>query len=498
MNASQNEQDYRVQILDSFLSSTHRGVEKIIPFHKDLLARDPLFYGHLAVWAQKNTSIRDQHEVFVSHLFTSPLSEHREAAFVMLDRFPPYQVDRIIDHMKEKMRREDKKKGFKPPRTLRTSVKHYLAKRESEYDWFDTLALRQRKALISLYSRLRLKPGDRAQAILFDQNPPEDSRVFQLKQIIREADPVEQAKMIVKYKIPYPIASSVIKKVTPTVLVALIEVMSSQELLSNMGSLKKHGAFNNEEVKNIVKKKLGKAKRSKRVDVMKGKKAAEEAGVSEDLKHELRDVTEKRLKTVTIKRPTALFIDKSGSMDRAIELGKQVGSIICAGITADFYCYAFDANAYEIETKSDSLKDWEQALQYISAGGATAIGMPIEFMLRKKQRVEQFVIITDEQENNSPRFHDSYARYVTEFNVKPDVVILYVENRWGSSGELTRRCQQHEIPFDRIAVPRDLDYYSVPNILSILSRKSRIDLLMEIMDTPLPKREDNKVPIVNK
>jgi len=327
---------------------------------------------------------------------------------------------------------------------------------------------------------------------LFDQDPPEDSRVFQLKQIVKETDPVKQAKMIVKHQIPYPIASSVIKKITPSVLVALIEVMSPQELLSNMGSLKKQGAFNNEKVKDLVKKKLGKAKKAKRVDVMKGKKAAETAGVSEDLKHELRDVTEKRLKAVTIKRPTALLIDKSGSMQYAIELGKQVGSIICAGITAPFYCYAFDVNAYEINTNSDKLEDWERELQHIRAGGATAIGMPVEFMLRKDQRVEQFVIITDEQENNSPYFHESYKKYVEQFNVKPDVVILYVKNRWESSGTLTKRCQQNEIAFDRIEVPADLDYYSVPNILSILSRKSRIDLLMEIMDTPLLKREPFK------
>jgi hypothetical protein len=491
MNA-QAEQDFRVKILDSFLSSTHRGVEKILPFHKELLEQDPLFYGHLAVWAQENTSIRDQHEVFLAHLFVSALEEHREAAFCLLDKFPPYQIDRIINHLKEKMayrKKGAKKKGFNPPRILRTAVKQYLAKREEAHEWFDTLAIRQRKAMLSLYSRFRIKPGERAQKILFDQDPPEDSRVYMVKELTKEKDPTEQAKIIVKNRIPYPVASSVIKKMTPSVLVALIDVMSPQELLSNMGSLKKHGAFNNDQVKDLVKKKLGKAQKAKRVDVMKGKKAAEVAGVSEDLKHELQEVTEKQLKAIAIKRPTALFIDKSGSMDRAIELGKQVGAVISGGISANFYCYAFDVMAYPIEVNSDKLADWEKALQHIRAGGATAIGVPLEWMIRQKQRVEQIVIITDEQENNSPTFHDSYAKYVKQIGMKPDVVILYVENRWSSSGTLTKRCQMNDIPFDRIAVPADLDYYSVPNILSILSRKSRVDLLMEIMMTPLPKRE---------
>jgi len=358
--------------------------------------------------------------------------------------------------------------------------------------------LRQRKALISLYSRLRIKPGERAQKILFEQNPPEDSRVFQLKQIIKQTDPVEQAKMIVKYKIPYPIASSVIKQVTPSILVALIEVMSSQELLSNMGSLKKHGAFNNEEVKDLVKKKLGKAQTAKRVDVLKAKKASEVANVSADLKHDLEQVTEKKLKALAIKRPTALLIDKSGSMEQAIELGKKVGSIICAGITADFFCYAFDVMAYPIEIKSDDLAAWEKALTHITAGGGTSIGVSIENMIRRNQRVEQFVIITDEQENNSPYFIQSYEVYAKKFNVRPDVIILGVPNSWSASTTLSSSLQGVQIPFEKITIPMDTDYYSLPNILTILARKSRVDLLMEIMETPLPKRVWEKEVVSSK
>ncbi|NES74175.1 MAG: hypothetical protein F6K24_57810, partial [Okeania sp. SIO2D1] len=35
------------------------------------------------------------------------------------------------------------------------------------------------------------------------------------------------------------------------------------------------------------------------------------------------------------------------------------------------------------------------------------------------------------------------------------------------------------------------DYYSLPNLVPMLSRKSRLELLMEIMETSLPVR-DNK------
>jgi hypothetical protein len=34
------------------------------------------------------------------------------------------------------------------------------------------------------------------------------------------------------------------------------------------------------------------------------------------------------------------------------------------------------------------------------------------------------------------------------------------------------------------------DYYSLPNLVPMLSRPSRLELLMEILDTSLPVRDD--------
>ena len=32
------------------------------------------------------------------------------------------------------------------------------------------------------------------------------------------------------------------------------------------------------------------------------------------------------------------------------------------------------------------------------------------------------------------------------------------------------------------------DYYSLPNLIPLLARPSRLELLLEILDTPLPER----------
>ena len=95
------EQDVRLQILNSLLDSTHRDISRVVETHKTMIDQDPLFYGHLAIWAMENTDIRDHKEVFVATLLLSDSPEHREAGYVLLKKFPPYQVEKIKNHVKK-------------------------------------------------------------------------------------------------------------------------------------------------------------------------------------------------------------------------------------------------------------------------------------------------------------------------------------------------------------------------------------------------------------
>ena len=81
----------------SLLTTPHRKLEQVAEIHQLIIELDPIFYGHLAVWYQRNGDVRDHKEVFVAHLLTSHLTEHRDAGFVMVQEFPPYQVARVVD-----------------------------------------------------------------------------------------------------------------------------------------------------------------------------------------------------------------------------------------------------------------------------------------------------------------------------------------------------------------------------------------------------------------
>ncbi|MFX0203488.1 MAG: hypothetical protein ACFFCW_45895, partial [Candidatus Hodarchaeota archaeon] len=420
-----------------------------------------------------NGEIRDHKEVFIANLLTSELSEHREAGFVLLQNLPPYQVGRVVDFCKKELN--------KMPRSAKTAVTYYLRQRENDKQWFDTSVLRARKHIKHLYATLHITPGDRAQKILFEDNPPRNSMLFRLKQLAKTFDPAQQAEMIVRYKIPYTAAVGVIKKLTPAVLVAVINQMSPQEVINNVKSLKARGAFDNDEVKKLIEEKLELAKSDKRVSAFKAKKAAEVAEVSKDVTARLEKITDEKIKAAgKIEHPTAIFIDKSGSMVEAIEVGKQIAAMCSAITTSELYVYAFDTMPYRIKANGTELKHWDKAMRRIHSHGQTSIGCPLAEMTRKKQQVERIIVVTDEAENHQPFFSNKYEKYCEEFGTSPIITIVKVG---GASNHLERQLDQRAIDYNVFHFTGD--YYALPGLIPLMNRSTRLELLLDIMDTPL-------------
>lgn len=504
MTTVDKEQDARLNILNTLLTTPHRGLSNVHPIHNEIINSDPLFYGHLASWYFNNGEVRDHKEVFIVNLCLSNFDQsHREAGLAMLSELPPYQVQRVVDFIhgskKTKKMKDNKTKEvievteefglFKNvPRSVKTEITRYLREREADAVWFDSSVMSARKALKRLYAVLHIPPSDRAQSILFDDNPPEDSSLAAIKQIRSAKDPSEQAKIIIDNKIPYRVASSIITDMTPTVLFALIKSMSDQELINNIGSLRTRGAFDNPKLKELLSDRLKDAKKGKNIAAMKSLVAAKASGASDDIQKQLEDVADTQVKSKgRIKRSTALLIDKSGSMDKAIELGKQISSLISAIMDDDLYVYAFDVMPYEIKPKDKDLADWDKAFAGINAGGGTSCGAGIVALTKHSQRVEQIVMVTDEGETSSPPFLASYLDYAKKMDVRPHVIFVKVRGLFPTKTMLEEKCKNNDITYDVYDFKGD--YYSLPNLIPFLIRPSKLDLLMDIMDYPLPTRK---------
>jgi hypothetical protein len=527
------ERDLRLDLLNTLLTTPHRNLTALYPLHQEILTRDPRFYVRLAAWYADHGEVRDHQEMFEICLCLSQAEAHRDVGLALLRRLPPYQLARVVDFIKGhqvKRRvpvanatatatttsepetaatpatgaagRRGRKASRKPavpmetkieqvglfvnvPRSMRTEIERYLREREKHAEKFDQAVLHARAAIKRLYAGLHIRPTGRAQAVLFSEQPPEGS-VFAAMRAIRQAEtPAEQARALVEHHIPYRVATSLVKQMSPTVLAALVEVMTPQEVINNIGSLKARGAFDNEDVKKLIEAKLEAAKSDKRVSAYKAKVAVEAANVSGELAEQLDAITEAQVKAKgRITRSTAMLLDKSGSMHVAIEVGRQLGAMISSIIEAEFFAYAFDTIAYPIEAKGASLAEWEKALTGITAGGGTSCGVAIETMRRKGQRVEQFILVTDEGENQAPLFANAYKAYSEETNTRPDVILVKVGH---ASNVLERACTGLGIAPSVFTFSGD--YYALPNLIPLLQRPSMVDVLMEILEYPLPTRK---------
>ncbi len=491
------ERDLRLTILNTLLTTPHRQLQQIYPIHSDMVQKDPRFYVRLAAWYTDHGDVRDHKEMFIINLVLSAFEGHRDVGLALLRNLPPYQVARVLDFIHGRKRTQGAPAAnappviqefglFRnPPRALRTEITRYLREREAEADWFDSTVLVARKAVKRLYALLHIPPGERAQKILFDEDPPADSRVFALRELAKASSPEAQARAIRTHHVPYRVATTVIQQLTPAVLEALIDCMSPQEVINNLGALRKRGVFEHADLKALVELKLEAAKTGPRVSAFKAEEALKAAGVSDEVRRQLEAVADTQIKAKgRITRPTALLIDKSGSMNVAIDLGKRIGAMISTICEKELYVYAFDTMAYPIAPAGADMAAWEKALQGITAGGGTSCGVALEYLRRKRQYVEQILMVTDEEENTAPLFVESLQKYRQEVQADPHVCFVRTP---GAQTLLEDRCRTAGIMADAFQFTGD--YYSLPNLVPLLSRPSKLDLLMEIMDYPLPVRK---------
>src|SRR5205085_1977526 len=105
----------------------------------------------------------------------------------------------------------------------------------------------------------------------------------------------EQAAIILEHRIPYTTAIGALAHVTPALLVALITAMSPQEVVNNLGALKRRGALDDKDVKALIDQKLQAAVGDRRVSTMKAKRAMQAVDLDAETARTLTRVTDERV-----------------------------------------------------------------------------------------------------------------------------------------------------------------------------------------------------------
>jgi hypothetical protein len=517
MNMNAQEGNTRVTMLNSFMTCPHRDLDMVKDVHSNLREKDPVFYAHLATWYQKQESpIRDHNELFCAHLITDKFLDNREVGLALWQKFPVFMKMKILGFIEgkiAKLREKTGKKvkngkrvvdeikikekfvgfGMSSPASFRKERERYLRWLEADNDRFDSVALKSFNDLKALYAAGRngVKMATRAYEILYKKNYPEGSKLNIFKQIMNAKSPEEQAKLIVENGIPYTIAVGLVEKITPSITVALINAMSPQELINNMASLEERGVMSNPDIKKLIEGKLEKASTAKNVVTLKSKNLAASGRIKdESLMKKLDEVTDKQVKKVgTINMDTAIIVDASGSMQRSIEAGKRAAAMVAGAISGKLFIYVHDEMAKEIVLKEPTMTAAENAFKGVRPDNRTSMGCVLDLMMRKNIAVDQLVFFTDEGENQGPFFSDLYKTYCEKTGKVPRIVIVSMPNDQGRiSSEFSTRLKSANIDYE-IYRPENNDYYGLPGLLMLLSRNSKLDLIYEIMDTPLPVRE---------
>lgn len=486
--------DERIRVMDALVSTPHRDLAVLTETHRQAMLADPEFYLALAVHyvSGKQDRVRDHQSQFVAHLLLADFDVQRSAAWVLLQSLSVRQVTQVVRYVKETLKRN-------PPRSMKHAVEHYLRNLESHPRVLDDVAARFRADLKYLYATFRIDGSEIARALLFgetkaDKVPlsvPSWSKVGAVARLAREKDPLRQAQIIVDFNLPYPVAATAFgsgldegTKMSAPVLIALINQMTPAEVSNHQAALQRRGAYDHTEVKRLLLSKIERFATDRRTSSLRASKAATTVKqLDADAKSALIQATDSKLaRGRRIRYPFAICVDKSSSQALTIAIGAKTASVLSA-MADDFVVLFFDNTTRQVVAEEHTLSSWQKATGMIRAHGSTALGSPLRWLAQQRKRVEHVLFLTDAEETAEPHFVPEYQRYVEIMGCRPEVTFLEIgtiEERFYPPLDVAG------ITYHRLRYVAD--DYSMPQLVDLLAKGSRGEVIEDILRTTIPQR----------
>jgi hypothetical protein len=225
---------------------------------------------------------------------------------------------------------------------------------------------------------------------------------------------------------------------------------------------------------------------------MKAGVAAEAVGEGA-IKEKLLDLQNRQVKNLSIDGDWLVLVDKSGSMDEAIETGRYVAALLTAAVSGDVHMVFFDNAPRGMQVTGKSFEEISKITKSINANGGTSIGCALQWALEANVEAHGIVVFTDGGENAYPYFFEVYQKYAKKYDREVPVYFYWVWPRAMASnfhgyalqqeaGRFERSLQN--IPYTKFDLRGGVDYYSLPNLVQTM-RTNRFSLVDEIYATPL-------------
>jgi len=226
----------------------------------------------------------------------------------------------------------------------------------------------------------------------------------------------EQIAWIRRGKLPYETVTGAIKP-SKAVWEAVLYQMPTFALLRHMNALQRAGVLEDTRNLDYVVSRITDEQALKKAKILPFRLATAFGQVDHpELRDALREAAELTFDNLPeLGDKTAIFLDISGSMNGQY---LEIGSVFALGLykktKGSSLFWLFDTEVMDAKpSRKDSILT--QAAQ-IHARGGTDTGAPVRKLIQERRKVDQIIIITDEQQNSGSPFYEQLRLYRAKVN----------------------------------------------------------------------------------
>lgn len=480
------------EIITQLARSEHGDLAKYLPLGIKATKAYPDFVAHLISWNSIKGQIRDSKIALPVVMLQVPGldEEFVENAIAHISRFGPREMLKAIRFC-DLNRPTGYREGI-----LRV-VRGSIAQREKNWPKWERTMLQHRKVLREIMSLVHFAPADeRTDACLFRRKGKRkleypEGGLFAVVRDLKGMSSQEAAGTILQRGIPFIVAAGAMgdRMKETDVLLALIKGMSASELVTNTKNLEKWGMKQNSALRGAYQEALSKAQGSTK-NLLKASTAVEALDdEDEDLKEGLRNLQEKQIKQFGgVDGDWLVLGDCSPSMNRSVEVAKEVAATLTAMVKGKVILTFFHGTPTTYDVTGKSLDEIKKQTRHITAGGSgTSIGCGLQRLLDGNIIVDGIAVVSDGEENTSPRFAAVYRSYA-EMAGKQIPVYFYQTIGGIPNFEASMAAAHLDLQVFDLRNTKT-DYYSLPNLVQTM-RTNRYSLIDEIMEARLLKLPD--------
>ncbi|WP_339285841.1 TROVE domain-containing protein [Paenibacillus sp. FSL R5-0486] len=232
-----------------------------------------------------------------------------------------------------------------------------------------------------------------------------------LEKLKATPNPASRMHLIEKGKLPYSVVTSIMQP-TRTVWEALMSQMPTFALLRHLNAMDRAGVFDKSKNIDYVTRRLTDAEALRKSRILPFRFAsAYEMIAREELRDALRQAVELSIGNLpTLPGRTAIFLDRSGSMQGDyLRIGSVLALALYKQTRGNALFWLFDHMVEDARPKMDE-SILSQAHR-IRAQGGTDTGRPVRELRDIGEKVDQIIMITDEQQNEGSPLYAELERY---------------------------------------------------------------------------------------